>query len=65
MTTHATALVLCPDCLGGCKRDGAYCPHCHDQGHLAINRAPDGGIPDGFVEWVPPLLSPDSHARTQ
>lgn len=66
MTQHATVDVRCSTCDGsGNADDGRPCPTCYGLTRIAIDRTPDGGIPAGYIEWVPPLLSPERHARTQ
>ena len=46
-------LVKCTDCGGTGIGTEPYtqCGYCLGQMHIAVNRASDGGVPDGFVEW--------------
>jgi DnaJ-class molecular chaperone len=48
-----TVLVYCVDCAGtGMARGGIYqCGECMGQCHIALDRAPDGGVPDGYRLW--------------
>jgi hypothetical protein len=48
-----TVLVYCLDCAGtGIGKEGyTQCEYCLGQMHIAINRAPDGGVPDGYRLW--------------
>jgi hypothetical protein len=52
-----TILVVCPDCKGtNDAPDGVHeCGWCN-RGHIAVDRAPDGGVPEGYTEWLPALL---------
>lgn len=47
-------LVNCRECGGtGNDREAIYqCEHCLGQRHVAVNRAPDGGVPDGETLWL-------------
>lgn len=62
-----TVLVVCPDCKG--ERGEAVCGWCFGQGHIAVNRTPEGGVPAQFEEWIPPLLvdprTPSANGPTQ
>lgn len=51
---HATVLVWCRDC-GGEDR-APVCGWCMGQKHEAVNRTSDGGVPEPYREWLPPLL---------
>jgi DnaJ-class molecular chaperone len=58
--SRAIVLVHCPACGGtGYGKGQPVCGECLGQMHIAIDRAPDGGCPDGFREWrdkeLPPL----------
>lgn len=53
----ATVLVVCRDCGGGRSLpDGTACGFCLAQGHVAVDRTPSGGVPEGEREWIPPQL---------
>lgn len=56
-----TALVVCPDCMG--ERGNVVCPFCLGQGHYAVNRTPEGKVPEKYREWLPPLLPEVPRAR--
>lgn len=51
-----TILVTRPHCDHGTAPDGYVCGECNGLGHEAVNRAPDGGVPEGRTEWMPPVL---------
>jgi DnaJ-class molecular chaperone len=55
-----TILVTCVDCAGtGIGAEGyTQCEYCLGQGHMAVNRAHDGGCPDGYREWRSSELGP-------
>jgi hypothetical protein len=52
-----TVLVVCPSCNGSNDApDGIHeCGSCN-RGHIAVDRTPEGGVPDGFTEWIAPFL---------
>lgn len=51
-----TVLVVCPHCDAGTLPDGRVCGECNGLGHIAVNRTPEGTCPEGFREWMPPVL---------
>jgi DnaJ-class molecular chaperone len=55
-----TVLVVCRECAGtGNARGGILqCEYCLGQCHIAVNRMPDGGVPDGEKEWKVRDLGP-------
>lgn len=55
-----TILVVCVDCAGtGIGKEGyTQCEYCLGGGHMAVNRAPDGGCPDGYRVWRDHALPP-------
>lgn len=55
--SQRTVLVVCRVCHGtGDGIDTAACVDCKGQRHFAVDRTPEGGVPDGYVEWMPPIL---------
>jgi len=43
--------VVCRECRG--KTDPlTVCGWCLGQCHECVDRAPDGGVPEGFTEWI-------------
>jgi DnaJ-class molecular chaperone len=54
----ATVLVVCRDCAGSGDGPDGYCGWCKAQGHILIDRTIEGDIPEGYVEWIRPLLPP-------
>lgn len=45
--------VVCPGCDGtGSDGDGDVCRECLGQRHIAVDKTPDGSVPDGFREWI-------------
>jgi DnaJ-class molecular chaperone len=54
----AIVLVVCKTCEGsGDAPDGLQCRECKGGKHFAVDRTPSGGIPEGEVEWHPPMLA--------
>jgi hypothetical protein len=54
----ATVLVICRDCRGATTlADGTACGFCMAQGHVAVDRTPDGAVPHDEVEWIAPTLA--------
>jgi len=61
-----TVIVTFTDCAGTGLGEASdlglryQCVYCLGQGHIAVDRAPDGGVPDGYRLWrdaeLPPLL---------
>ena len=52
-------LVYCPSCGGtGYGKHQPVCGECLGQLHVAVDRAVDGGCPDGFREWRDKELPP-------
>ncbi len=51
--SRTCVLVKCVDCGGTGIGTEPYtqCVYCLGQMHIAVNRTPDGGVPDGFTEW--------------
>lgn len=55
--SQTTVLVVCRACAGtglGLHNDAGYredCGECLGQAHVCVNRARDGGLPDGEIEW--------------
>lgn len=51
--SQTTVLVICLDCAGtGIGKEGyTQCEYCLGQMHISVNRAPDGGVPDGYRLW--------------
>lgn len=58
--SQATILVICVDCAGtGIGKEGyTQCKYCLGQGHVAVDRAKDGGCPDGYRVWRDHILPP-------
>jgi hypothetical protein len=58
------ALVVCRDCagtgLGESSKIGVryQCVYCLGGGHIAVDRLPDGGLPDQYIEWRDKELPP-------
>jgi hypothetical protein len=53
----ACVLVVCRECNGArSNADGTACGHCLAQGHVAVDRTPDGDVPIGETEWIRPTL---------
>lgn len=50
--------VYCPDCTDGTAPDGFGCVMCSAMGHIAIDRLPNGDIPQGYTEWKDRELGP-------
>lgn len=47
-----TVLVYCVACGGtGYGKETPVCDVCLGSLHIAVDRASDGGVPDGCVEW--------------
>jgi DnaJ-class molecular chaperone len=45
-------LVHCPVCAGtGYGKGTLICGECLGQMHIAVDRATDGGVPDGYRQW--------------
>ncbi len=60
----ALVLVYCPDCTDGTASDGHGCVMCSAMGHIAVDRTADGGVPEGYREWLPAMLPPlPSHVQ--
>lgn len=52
-------MVTCPSCAGtGYGKHTPVCDVCLGQLHISVDRAPDGGIPDGYREWRTSDLGP-------
>ena len=53
-----TVLVVCRVCDGSRNAPDSLlvCDWCLGQGHECIDRAPGGGVPEGFREWIPHTL---------
>ena len=52
-----TVLIVCRECAGtGDAPNYLQCGWCLGQGHLNVNREPDGSIPDQETEWCGPVL---------
>ena len=52
-------LVTCVACGGtGYGKTTPVCDVCLGQLHIAVDRMPDGGVPDGYVEWHTSDLGP-------
>lgn len=52
-------LVTCVACAGtGYGKETPVCDVCLGQLHVAVDRTPDGGVPDGYVEWRTSDLGP-------
>lgn len=51
--SRTTMLVVCLDCAGtGIGKEGyTQCEFCLGQMHIAVDRAKDGGVPDGYRPW--------------
>ena len=58
--SRTTVLVVCVDCAGtGIGTEGyTQCVYCLGQMHIAVDRAKDGGVPDGYREWRTSELGP-------
>ncbi len=59
--SRTIVLVHCPSCGGtGYGKGVLTCGECMGQMHIAVDRANDGGVPDGYREWrdaeLPPLV---------
>lgn len=52
--SHQTVLVKCRECAGTGLGVPAHlaCEVCLGQSHVCVDRAKDGGVPDGWVRWV-------------
>lgn len=57
--SDTTVAVVCPDCDGSTNGPHGFCAFCMAQGHIRIDRAPDGSVPTHdesgrpLREWVP------------
>ena len=53
-----TVLIVCRECAGTGDAPDSYlqCEYCLGQCHINVDRATDGGIPEGEREWCGPVL---------
>ena len=58
--SRTCVLVKCTDCggTGIGVESHTQCVYCLGQMHIAVNRASDGGVPDGYVAWREIELGP-------